>query len=290
MEERNLMSKIEDIINCGRKDSDEYISLKDRFVNFIFKTPIWPCQQVYYWTLPEKFEPEDLDKEFVLGYRNMNIELFNESINGLISKFIKQCEETERIFVCPCVDEETRKKVLDALHIIFPEQKKDVDVLYKKNTTSDKCIPDYLKKAETGDYLTTKLGNIILVHHVEVEGNGVKVYYFFDYSKKDERIYKNEFMEGFYGPSVVYDFYRPSTDSEIKFFTDKLKEFGYEWDEKSKWPVMTKDAFFLKEHSKEVESILKSLKSLRDSDGNPIFSDEYLERKYLRERNETKHQ
>jgi hypothetical protein len=53
---------------------------------------------------------------------------------------------------------------------------------------------------------------------------------------------------------------------------------------------MTKDAFFLKEHSKEVESILKSLKSLRDSDGNPIFSDEYLERKYLRERNETKHQ
>lgn len=277
------MSKIEDIINCGRKDSDEYISLKDRFVNFIFKTPIWPCQQVYYWTLPEKFEPEDLDKEFALGYRNMNIELYNESINGLISKFIKQCEETERIFVCSCVDAETRKKVLDALHIIFPEQKKDVDVIYKKNSDT-KCIPDYLKKAKSCDYLTTKLGNIILVHHVDIDDKDfVSIYPYFVYCKKEDRISMNEFLDGFYGPNAAYDFYRPSTDSEIKFFKDKLKEYGYEWDVINERPVMIEDRFLNLERSKYIASIVKSIKALTDSNGKQIFSDEYLERKYLRE-------
>jgi hypothetical protein len=288
MEERNLMLEIENIINCGRKKEDSYFSLRDKFRERIFTEPVMPAQMIFFWTLPETFESEDLDKEFSLGYKHFAADVYDESINSLIDKMREHSKNMNRLFVCPCTDNETREKILDALHIIFPERKKDVDVLYNNESTN--TIPDYLKNAEMGDYLTTKMGNIILVHHIEFEGNGVKVYYFFDYSKKDERIYKNEFMEGFYGPSVVYDFYRPSTDSEIKFFTDKLKEFGYEWDENSKWPVMTKDAFFLKEHSKEVESILKSLKSLRDSDGNPIFSDEYLERKYLRERNETKHQ
>lgn len=282
------MLEIENIINCGRKKEDPYFSLRDKFRERIFTPPVQPVQMIFYWTLPEKFEPENLDKEFAIGFKQFPADVYNESINSMIDKMREHSKNMNRLFVCPCTDDETRKKILDALHIIFPERKKDVEVLYKNEPIDTIHIPDYLKNVKTGDYLTTKSGNVILVHHVEFEGKDlIKVYHFFEYSKRDDKIYKNEFMSGFYGPSE-YDFYRPSTDVEIEKFAQKLYDYGYEWDDIAKHPVLTEDGFLNRERSKYIASIIKSLKALTDSEGNKIFSDTFLESKYCQHKNDMK--
>lgn len=132
MEERNLILEIENIINCGRKKEDPYFSLRDKFRERIFTPPVQPCQMIFFWTLPETFNPEDLDKEFSLGYKHFAADVYDESINSLIDKMREHSKNMNRLFVCPCTDNETREKILDALHIIFPERKKDTDVLYNK--------------------------------------------------------------------------------------------------------------------------------------------------------------
>lgn len=86
-------------------------------------------------------------------------------------------------------------------------------------------------KVKNGDFLTTKYGSIILVHHVEPVGDkGVKVYFYFDYDPKDMGLGMNEWLDGFYGPKFDDEnFYRHSTDDEIKTLTDKMRLLGYEW-------------------------------------------------------------
>ena len=86
-------------------------------------------------------------------------------------------------------------------------------------------------KVQNGDFLTTKYGSIILVHHVEEEGTkGVKVYFYFDYDPKEMGLEMNEWLSGFYGPKFDDDeFYRPSTEEEKKTITDKMRLLGYEW-------------------------------------------------------------
>lgn len=84
---------------------------------------------------------------------------------------------------------------------------------------------------KNGDFLTTKYGSIILVHHVEPVGrDGIKVYFYFDYDPKDMGLSMNEWLDGFYGPKGDDDeFYRLSTEDEKKTITDKMRLLGYEW-------------------------------------------------------------
>ena len=86
-------------------------------------------------------------------------------------------------------------------------------------------------KVKNGDFLTTRYGSIILVHHVEGVGDDkIKVYYYFDYDSKEMGLGMNEWLDGFYGPMFDDEnFYRYSTDNEIKTITDKMRLLGYEW-------------------------------------------------------------
>ena len=59
-------------------------------------------------------------------------------------------------------------------------------------------IPDCIKEAKAGDIFATKHGNLLMFEHYEVEDNGLKVYFYFDYD--DNKIYMNEWLTGFYGP------------------------------------------------------------------------------------------
>lgn len=90
-------------------------------------------------------------------------------------------------------------------------------------------IPDFIRKAKSGDILATKYGNIFMVARVEIGEKSVCIYDYFDWDK-EMGLHMNEWLNGFYGPR--YDenenFYIPATDEEKTFFLDKMKEFGYE--------------------------------------------------------------
>lgn len=83
-----------------------------------------------------------------------------------------------------------------------------------------------MRKVKTGDLLTTKYGNIILVERVEFGENAVKVYNYFDYDK-EMGIQMNEWLDGFYGPKFDEDFYRYSSDEEKQYFFTELEKYGY---------------------------------------------------------------
>ena len=93
----------------------------------------------------------------------------------------------------------------------------------------NKPVPEFLRKTKSGDFLTTKYGNVILVQRVEVtEKGGVCVYFFFDYCPKDDMFMMNEWLRGFYGPKFDdAEFYRQSTDEEIQHFLGMMKKYGY---------------------------------------------------------------
>ena len=61
-------------------------------------------------------------------------------------------------------------------------------------------IPDCIKEAKAGDILATKHGNLLMFERYDVEDNGLKVYFYFDYD--DNKIYMNEWLTGFYGPTI----------------------------------------------------------------------------------------
>lgn len=96
-------------------------------------------------------------------------------------------------------------------------------------TKTNMYIPDFIRKAKSGDILATKYGNLLMVARVEIGEKSVCIYDYFDWDK-GMGIQMNEWLNGYYGPR--YDenenFYRPATDEEEIFFLDKMKEFGYE--------------------------------------------------------------
>lgn len=90
-------------------------------------------------------------------------------------------------------------------------------------------IPDFIRKAKSGDILATKYGNLLMVARVEIGEKCVCIYEYFDWDN-ETGLYMNQWLTGFYGPR--YDenenFYRPATGEEKIFFLNKMKEFGYE--------------------------------------------------------------
>ncbi len=84
-------------------------------------------------------------------------------------------------------------------------------------------------KVKNGDFLTTRHGSIILVHHVEATVNGIRVYYYFDYDPEDMGLGMNEWLDGFYGTKFDDEFYHYSTEEEKKIIADKMRLLGYEW-------------------------------------------------------------
>ena len=107
-------------------------------------------------------------------------------------------------------------------------------------------IRDCIKEAKAGDILATKHGNLLMFERYEVEDNGLKVYFYFDYD--DNKIYMNEWLTGFYGPTIDEDFFRPATTEECIKFIDLMDEYGYEIyvEYVNKTPRMTKDEFHRK--------------------------------------------
>lgn len=107
-------------------------------------------------------------------------------------------------------------------------------------------IPDFIRKAKSGDILATKYGNLLMVVRVEIGEKSVRIYDYFDWSKK-MGLQMNEWLTGFYGPR--YDenenFYRPATNEEKTFFLDKMKTFGYELREmyEDMVPQLTADGY-----------------------------------------------
>lgn len=90
-------------------------------------------------------------------------------------------------------------------------------------------IPDFIRKAKSGDILATKYGNLLMVARVEIGEKSVCIYDYFDWDK-EMGLHMNEWLNGSYGPRYVENenFYRPATDEEKTFFLDKMKEFGFE--------------------------------------------------------------
>ena len=88
-------------------------------------------------------------------------------------------------------------------------------------------IPSFIRDAKSSDILVTKFNQILMVEHVEINVNCVKVYYYFVYDYKDGMI-MNEWLSGFYGPKFSEDFYREATEDEKKMFMQKLHNCGYE--------------------------------------------------------------
>ena len=92
-----------------------------------------------------------------------------------------------------------------------------------------------IKQVKNGDFLTSKFGDILLVAKVEVVEEGkreVRVYTYFYWCASDKMLMMNEWLYGFYGPGFSEDFYRMSTDEEKKLLTDKMRERGYEWNDR----------------------------------------------------------
>lgn len=92
-----------------------------------------------------------------------------------------------------------------------------------------------IKQVKNGDFLTSKFGDILLVAKVEVITEcriEVKVYAYFYWCANDKMLMMNEWLYGFYGPGFSEDFYRMSTDEEKKLLTDKMRERGYEWNDR----------------------------------------------------------
>ena len=90
-------------------------------------------------------------------------------------------------------------------------------------------VPQFLKEAKSGDFLTTKYGCIICVQRVEISEKGVRVYFYFDYDPKENLFMMNEWLYGFYGPKFDDDkFYRPSTTEEKVLMIDMMAKYGYE--------------------------------------------------------------
>ena len=91
-------------------------------------------------------------------------------------------------------------------------------------------IPQFLKEVKSGDFLTTKHGNILCVQRVDIDPKeGVRVYPFFDYDPDDKIFEMNEWLRGFYGPRFdEEDFYRPSTKEEKTILAIMMARYGYE--------------------------------------------------------------
>lgn len=110
-------------------------------------------------------------------------------------------------------------------------------------------VPQFIREAKNGDFLTTKFGFIILVQRVEIglsdySGKAyVKVYYYFYYDSDEDAISMNEWLTGFFGPKFEDGFYRPSTEEEKQKLINLMKQRGYEWNEDLQAPSMTSDEF-----------------------------------------------
>lgn len=91
-------------------------------------------------------------------------------------------------------------------------------------------VPQFLKEVKSGDFLTTKYGNILCVQKVVIDPKeGVRVYHFFDYDPDDKIFQMNEWLRGFYGPRFdEEDFYRKSTQEEINQLSTMMAKYGYE--------------------------------------------------------------
>ena len=108
-----------------------------------------------------------------------------------------------------------------------------------------------MRGVKNGDLLTTKYGTILLVERVEItylekyKRHDVKVYFYFELPKDEMGIQPNEWLTGFYGPKWDNDenFYRRSTDEEIELFWNKLKEYGYMWNNELHAPCLTPKEF-----------------------------------------------
>lgn len=90
-------------------------------------------------------------------------------------------------------------------------------------------IPDYIKNAKSGDILSTKYGDVLMVARVEIVDNGLCIYYYFRYNKEDG-LEMNEWLYGFYGPKFneKESFYRPSSEEEKELLLSKIADSGFE--------------------------------------------------------------
>lgn len=115
-------------------------------------------------------------------------------------------------------------------------------------------VPDFLKNAKSGDIIATKYNDLIMVHHVEIGENSVKVYHYFNYSAG--KILMNEWLMGFYGPFMSDNFYREATQEEKEMFTSKLYDFGYVLIDEynTKVPRMTCEEYTLKYMKQKIQN------------------------------------
>lgn len=60
-------------------------------------------------------------------------------------------------------------------------------------------VPDFIRKAKSGDILATKYGNLLMVAKVGIGEGSICIYDYFDWDK-DMGLQMNEWLNGFYGP------------------------------------------------------------------------------------------